>query len=86
MAIMKPVLLSKEEQRILRDMGIYHSHPRTRQRAQAILRLSQGQTLQQTAEEFDVHIKLGRGGVSVKVPDGREIRFDANGRFAGFIE
>jgi RHS repeat-associated protein len=29
---------------------------------------------------------LGRGGVGVRSPDGREIRFDANGRFAGFIE
>jgi RHS repeat-associated protein len=30
--------------------------------------------------------RLGRGGTSVRVPDGREIRFDADGRFAGFIE
>ena len=29
---------------------------------------------------------LGRGGIGVRTPDGREIRFDANGRFAGFIE
>jgi len=29
---------------------------------------------------------LGRGGVGVRTPDGREIRFDADGRFAGFIE
>ncbi|MEI2430071.1 RHS repeat-associated core domain-containing protein [Lysobacter yananisis] len=29
---------------------------------------------------------LGRGGVGVRTPDGREARYDANGRFAGFIE
>ncbi len=29
---------------------------------------------------------LGRGGMGVRVPDGRAMRFDANGRFAGFIE
>ncbi|MBX9399960.1 DUF6531 domain-containing protein [Lysobacter sp. BMK333-48F3] len=33
-----------------------------------------------------VFTPLGRGGVSVRAPDGREIRFDANGRFSGFIE
>ena len=53
---MKRLLLTKEEQRTLRDMGIYHSHPRTRMRAQGILRLSQGLTLQQTADEFAVHL------------------------------
>lgn len=30
--------------------------------------------------------QLGRGGVGVRTPDGREIRFDADGRFSGFIE
>jgi hypothetical protein len=29
---------------------------------------------------------LGRGGMEVRVPDGRAMRFDADGRFAGFIE
>ena len=30
--------------------------------------------------------QLGRGGLGVRTPDGREIRFDADGRFSGFIE
>jgi hypothetical protein len=53
---MKLLLLSKEERRTLREMGIFHRHPRTRMRAQGILRLSQGLTLQQTADEFAVHL------------------------------
>jgi transposase len=53
---MKLLSLTKEEQRTLRDMGIYHRHPRTRMRAQGLLRLSEGQTLQQTAGEFTVHL------------------------------
>jgi transposase len=54
--MMKLLKLSKVEQRTLRDMGIHHAHPRARMRAQAILRLSQGLTLQQTADEFGVHL------------------------------
>jgi transposase len=53
---MKRLELSEEERRTLREMGIFHSHPRTRMRAQGILRLSQGLTLQQTADEFMVHL------------------------------
>ena len=53
---MKLLLLSTVEQQTLREMGIMHEHYRTRMRAQAILRLSQGLTLQQTADEFMVHI------------------------------
>ncbi|WP_374710542.1 helix-turn-helix domain-containing protein [Massilia pseudoviolaceinigra] len=53
---MKLLVLSKDERRTLREMGIFHSHPRTRMRAQGILRLSQGLTLQQTADEFMVHL------------------------------
>jgi RHS repeat-associated protein len=30
--------------------------------------------------------ELGRGGIEVRVPDGRAMRYDADGRFAGFIE
>lgn len=30
--------------------------------------------------------KLGRGGIEVRVPDGRAMRYDADGRFAGFID
>ena len=44
---MKRLELTLVEVRTLRDMGIFHSHPRTRMRAQAIVRLSQGLTLQQ---------------------------------------
>lgn len=49
---MKLVELSSDEQRTLREMGIFHPHPRTRMRVQGILRLSEGLTLQQTADEF----------------------------------
>ena len=53
---MKRLELTPVEIRTLRDMGIFHSHPRTRMRAQAIVRLSQGLTLQQVANEFAVHL------------------------------
>ncbi len=53
---MKRLELTPVEVRTLRDMGIFHSHPRTRMRAQAIVRLSQGLTLQQVANEFAVHL------------------------------
>ena len=53
---MKLLLLTKAEQRTLREMGIFYGHARTRMRAQGILRLSQGLTLQQTADEFRVHL------------------------------
>jgi hypothetical protein len=53
---MKRLELTPAEVRTLRDMGIFHSHPRTRMRAQAIVRLSQGLTLQQVANEFAVHL------------------------------
>lgn len=53
---MKGLKLSAEEMRTLRDMGIYHPHARTRRRAQGVRRLGQGMTLQQVANEFDVHL------------------------------
>lgn len=53
---MKRLELSKDERRTLREMGIFHAHPKTRMRAQGILRLSQGLTLQQTADELMVHL------------------------------
>ena len=53
---MKLLKLAEVEQQTLREMGIHHDHNRTRMRAQAILRLSQGLTLQQTADEFMVHL------------------------------
>ena len=53
---MKLLILQQAEQQALRDMGVFHPHPRVRIRDQAIVRLSQGQTLQQTANEFHVHL------------------------------
>jgi transposase len=53
---MERLILSDAERRTLRDMGIFHPHPRARMRAQGILRLSQGLTLQETADEFSVHL------------------------------
>lgn len=53
---MKLLVLDEVEQQTLREMGVYHPHPRARIRAQAIVRLSQGRTLQQTADEFHVHL------------------------------
>ena len=53
---MKHLELSEDERRTLREMGVFHPHARTRMRAQGILRLSQGLTLQKTADEFGVHL------------------------------
>lgn len=53
---MKHLELSADERRTLREIGIFHPHPKTRMRAQGILRLSQGLTLQHTADEFSVHL------------------------------
>jgi transposase len=53
---MKHLELTEDEQRTLREMGVFHPHPRTRMRAQGILRLNQGLTLQKTADEFGVHL------------------------------
>jgi transposase len=53
---MKGLKLSAEENRTLLDMGIYHSHPRTRRRAQGVRMLGQGMTLRQVAQQFEVHI------------------------------
>ena len=52
----KLLMVSEEEQQTLREMGIFHPHPRSRMRAQGVLRLSQGLTLQQVADEFKVHL------------------------------
>ena len=46
---MKLLILDKVEQQTLREAGVFHPHPRVRIRAQAIVRLSQGLTLHQTA-------------------------------------
>jgi len=61
---MKLLRLDKVELQTLREMGVFHSHPRTRIRAQAIVRLSQGLTLQQTADKFHVHLTASSNGGS----------------------
>jgi hypothetical protein len=33
-----------------------------------------------------VFVKLGRGGTETRVPDGRGIRFNADGSFSGFVD
>jgi transposase len=48
--------LSSVERRTLREMGIVHPHARTRMQAQGMFRLAQGLTLQQVADEFEVHL------------------------------
>ncbi|MCY0912279.1 helix-turn-helix domain-containing protein [Massilia antarctica] len=48
--------LSAEERRTLREVRIYHPHARTRMRAQGMFRMAQGLTLQQVADEFEVHL------------------------------
>ena len=53
---MKLLKLGKVEQQALCEMRILHGHYRTRMRAQAVLRLSQVLTLQETADQFMVHI------------------------------
>lgn len=53
---MKLLILQQVEQQTFREMGFFHPHPRVRVRAQAIVRLSQGLTLQQIANEFHVHL------------------------------
>lgn len=52
----KLLTLSDAEQWTLLEIGIFHPHPRSRMRAQGVLRLSQGLTLQQVADEFKVHL------------------------------
>jgi transposase len=90
---MKLVELTKDEQQTLREMGIFHPHPRTRMRAQGILRLSQGLTLQQTADEFMVHLnsveqwrqrwkKLGLAGLYEGRHTGRPRRWTSEQRQA----
>jgi hypothetical protein len=56
---MKRLELTDEERRTLREMDIFHTHPGTPMRTQGILRLRQGLTLQQAADEFTVHLMRG---------------------------
>lgn len=90
---MKLLKLAKAEQQTLREMGIHHGHNRTRMRAQVILRLSQALTLQQTADEFLVHLnsveqwrqrwnKLGLAGLYEGRHTGRPTKWNAEQRNA----
>ncbi|MEN3297767.1 MAG: hypothetical protein V7642_7020 [Burkholderiales bacterium] len=62
---MKRLESSGDEPRTLREMGIFYSHTWVRVRAQEILWLSQGLTLQQTADESMVHLIASNNGGSV---------------------
>lgn len=57
---MKRFYLAEEERRTLFEMGMWHPHPRVRRRAQALVRLAQGITQTQTAQEFHVHLNSVR--------------------------
>jgi transposase len=57
---MKRFYLEEQERRTLFDMGMWHAHPRVRRRAQALVRLAQGITQTQTADEFHVHLNSVR--------------------------
>jgi transposase len=57
---MKRFHLEEEERRTLFEMGMWHPHPRVRRRAQALVRLAQGITQTQAAQEFDVHLNSVR--------------------------
>lgn len=92
---MKLLELSKDKRRTFREMGIFHAHPKTRMRAQVILRLSQGLTLPQTADEFMVHLnsveqwrqrwkKLGFAGLDEGRHTGRPKKWTSEQRRALF--
>ena len=53
---MKRLLLSEEQQKNLRDIGVFHGDARVRQRAQAIIRVAQGCTYKNAAADFGVHM------------------------------
>lgn len=53
---MKRLLLAEEQQKVLRDTGIFHDDARVRQRAQAIIRVAQGCTYKAAAADFGVHM------------------------------
>lgn len=57
---MKRFYLDEEERRTLFEMGMWHTHPRVRRRAQALVRLAQGGTQTQVAKEFGVHLNSVR--------------------------
>jgi transposase len=60
---MKRFQLEQEERRTLLEMGMWHLHPRVRRRAQGLVRLAQGLTQTQVANEFGVHLNSVRGWI-----------------------
>lgn len=60
---MKRFQLKEEERCTLLEMGMWHPHPRVRRRAQGLVRLAQGLTQTQVANEFGVHLNSVRGWI-----------------------
>lgn len=60
---MKRFLLRDEERRSRFEMGIGHPHPRVCRRTQALVRLAQGITQTQAAQEFGVYLNSLRGSI-----------------------
>jgi hypothetical protein len=60
---MKHLELSEHERCMLREMDVFHPHP-GHGCEQGILGLSEGLTLQKTADEFSVHLKQCRAVAS----------------------
>lgn len=60
---MKRFQLEEAQRRTLFEMGMWHPHPRVRRRAQALVRLAQGITQTQTANEFGVHLNSVRAWI-----------------------
>lgn len=55
--------LKEAERRTLFEMGMWHPHPRVSRRAQALVRLAQGITQTQSANEFGVHLNSVRAWI-----------------------
>lgn len=60
---MKRFELGEEERRTLLEMGMGHPHMRVRRRAQGLVRLAQGLTQTQVANEFGVHLNSVRSWI-----------------------
>lgn len=59
--MMKLLILQQAEQQTLRDMGVFHPHPRVRIHAQAIVRLSRGTDLVANRERIPCPHEQHRG-------------------------
>lgn len=60
---MKRFHLDQVERQTLTEMGMWHSHPRVRRRAQALVRLSHGIQREQVAQEYGVHLNSLRSWI-----------------------